>query len=145
MSKEQVAIEVCIHLLRPFFPIPEEEKADLQKKAKQLTTLLTQLEKLSEEEGAKELNKLFPFSFLSDENAKEYIMNNPVVHQVASTGAEFLAYAGTIPNFDDKGMHQQLEAIFKTVNSENVTAEQGLDVLRKSLVIARFMVSTFKK
>lgn len=142
-KKDQLQAEIGLHIIRTLLPIDESEKSALQL----CYPVLKQLHDKNIETDAKAhaLNTLLKplalkFEFLTDDNAKEYIKNNPNVFQVTWIGAQFLCYPwpGDHPEF--KYMKKLVDSIYKEVNSPKTNAHDGLMAIQHSLGAGMMML-----
>ena len=142
-KQDQLQAEIGLHIIRTLLPIDDSEKGALQT----CYPALKQLHDNTLETKAKAdalntiLNPLsLKFEFLTDENAKEYIKNNPNVFQTTWIGAQFLCYPwpGDHPEF--KYMKKLVDSVYEEVNSEKTTALDGLMAIQHALGAGMMML-----
>lgn len=142
-KKDQLKAEISLHLLRALLPLGPELKGNIELCTKPLVALSKK--DLAAEKMAAELNQILAevglkFAFLTDKNAKEYVMNNPNVFQIAGFSAQFLAWATTISGyFKDYGMNNLLLKLFKDVQAPQVSAKDGLLAIHQALGLAMLL------
>lgn len=145
--QNQLQAEIGLHIIRTLLPIDDQEKAALQPCYQALKELNDQ--KMKAEDKAEALNTILSpiklkFSFVTDENAKEYIKNNPNVFQVTWIGAQVVSYPWPGENPELHKLKELVDAIFEEVNSKKTTAKDGLMAIQRSLG-AGLLILQFKR
>ncbi len=142
-QKDQLQAEIGLHIIRTLLPIDDTEKSALQACYPALKELHNN--KIETQAKADALNTILSplslkFEFLTDENAKEYIKNNPNIFQTTWIGAQFLSYPwpGDHPEF--KYMKQLIESIYAEVNSPTTNAYEGLMAVQHALGAGMMML-----
>ncbi|MCH9609451.1 MAG: hypothetical protein S4CHLAM45_09710 [Chlamydiales bacterium] len=146
-KEDQIKAEISLHILRALLPIDEKSRSEIETCSKALRQLME--EKIPAEKKGEALNTLLAplnltFKFLTDEIAKEYIMNNPNVHQVTKLSAEFLSWASLNGNFKDFGLDKLVHSIFAEVNKPKTSATDALVTIQQALGAAMLLLK-FRK
>lgn len=132
---KQLGLEIQLLMLHLKIPAKREKQAKIEAKAEALVALATELPKLKPDDALSMLNDILKemewdheVQFLTNENAKEYVMNNPAVYHMFALVLSFLS-SPLLSEIAVDDIKKNRDHVTEVVKSGKIDQKAALDVM----------------